>query len=40
MSGPGSLVDLDQQIMLNTKYWRQTDPNGGGDELDRINNKG
>ena len=26
MSGAGSLVDLDQQIISNTKYWRQTDP--------------
>ena len=30
MSGAGSLVDLDQQIISYTKYWRQTDPNGGG----------
>ena len=35
MSGAGSLVDLDQQIISNTKYWGQIDPNGGGGELDR-----
>ena len=41
MSGAGSLVDLDQQIILNKKYWwRLTDPNGGGEERDRINYKG
>ena len=40
MSCARSLVGLDQQIILNTKYWQQTDPDGGGDEFDRINNKG
>ena len=32
--------DLEGPQVENTKYWRQTDPNGGGDELDRIINKG
>ena len=33
--------DLEGPQVENTKYWRQTDPNGSwGDELDRINNKG
>ena len=32
MSGAGSLVDLDQQIIWNVKYIRQTDSNGGGGE--------
>ena len=27
MSGAGFLEDLDQQIISNTKYWQQTDPN-------------
>lgn len=27
MSGAGSLVDLDQQIFSNRKYWWETDPN-------------
>ena len=34
MSGDGSLVDLDQQIISTV-----VDPNGGGGELKRINNK-
>ena len=33
MSGTGSLVNLDQQIITNAKYKRQTDPNGVGAEL-------
>ena len=28
-----------QQIISNAKYRRQTEPNGGGGELDRIINK-
>ena len=34
MSGARSLADLDQQIISNAKYRRQTDPNGGGGELE------
>ena len=30
MSGAGSLVVLDQQIISNVKCRRRTDPNGGG----------
>ena len=40
MSGAGSLVDLDQQIISNAKHERQVDPNGGGGELDRSKQKG
>ena len=29
MSDAGSLVDLDQQIISDAKYRRQTNPNGG-----------
>ena len=29
MSGAGSLVDLDQQMMSNAKYGRHTNPLGG-----------
>ena len=39
MSGAGSLVDLDQQIISHAKYKRQTDPNGGGRELDQNKHK-
>ena len=34
MSGAASLVDLDQQIISNTKYWRQTDPEVLGIRVD------
>ena len=39
MSGAGSLVDLDQQIISNTKYERETDPNGGGDKQRKLNER-
>ena len=32
MIGAGFVVDLDQQIISNAKYKRQTDPNGGDGE--------
>ena len=35
MSGAGSLVHLDMQIISNVKYRRQTDPNGGGGEINK-----
>ena len=37
----GEIFALTKMLGLtNAKYWRQTDPIGGGDELDRINNTG
>ena len=35
MSGAGSLVDLDQQILSNAKYSCRLTPNDGGGKLDQ-----